>query len=636
MKRYVFTAFIFFQTSIVCTGQDYRKSFVPDSLIENANAVIILDEGELELINKKRSILKRHQVIMILNHKAKDLAVKYLGYDKLRSVQTLKGIAYEANIGLALQTSSNFDIEDYSATSGGTLFDDNRVKYLDLKQDRFPYIVEFWTTQVFKTTYFAPDWYVLPDEYISVMKSSFEIKAPKELMPNFLVVNSDQQMEITEEKEQTSAKISFENLKAIKREPYGPPMRDLSPVVYCSPGEFSFDGYDGNSSTWKEIGDWQNILNVGRDVLPEGTISEINQLTVNSKTDEEKARLVYQYVQNKTRYVSIQLGIGGYQPFSATSVDEVGYGDCKALTNYTQSLLKEVGVRSHYTWVYGGDNPPGIKRDFPIDKFNHIILCVPNQGDTLWLECTSQTNPFGYLGNFTGDRDVMVVTESGGKIVRTPRYTKNDNLQITSALVDVDRNGNANAKMNIQYTGLQYENGGLDFVINDGKEKLKEWVYKHTDISNFEIKDFNFSLEKSRIPKIDESLDIEITSLVSRSGDRVFLVPNLNNRWKRIPKKVEDRKTDIVLSFEYQDKDSIVYNLPVEYSLEYLPKNVNYESQFGTFEVNYKLENNQLIYVRKVSRNKGRFDKSAYQEFREFYRKVVRSDKAKVVFIDKT
>src|SRR3546814_15272406 len=82
----------------------------------------------------------------------------------------------------------------------------------------------------------------------------------------------------------------------------------------------------------------------------------------------------------------------------AEEVDRLSYGDCKGLANYTQALLEVVGIPSVYTEVNAGDHQRSYLPDFAsFGQGNHIILCVPLDGDTTWLECTSKETPFGYL-----------------------------------------------------------------------------------------------------------------------------------------------------------------------------------------------------------------------------------------------
>jgi hypothetical protein len=317
-------------------------------------------------------------------------------------------------------------------------------------------------------------------------------------------------------------------------------------------------------------------------------------------------------------------------------VDELGYGDCKALSNYTQSLLKAIDIPSNYTWVQAGTNPSPIFPDFPVDVFNHIILCVPNGQDSIWLECTSQTNPFGYQGTFTGDRDVLMITDDGAEIVHTTVYSKEDNTQRTHADVQVLDDGSAEADISIEYRGTQHENNNLNYIIDDGDEKLKNWIHKNTKTSEFTINDFEFEMKKGKLPSIEERLKIHISSLASTSGSRLFLVPNLLNRWTYSPKKVKGRKTAVVLTSEYQDYDSIVFNIPEKYHIEYIPDDFFIENDFGSYSSIMKFENNQLIYIRTMSRNNGRFPKEEYAKFREFYKMMVKADKAKVVFVNKS
>ena len=82
-------------------------------------------------------------------------------------------------------------------------------------------------------------------------------------------------------------------------------------------------------NSWKNYGIWKNQLLDRRDNLPVETINTIKQLTNGLSTKKEKVKKVYEFVQSKTRYVSVQLGIGGWQPFTAEIVDKYGYGDCK-------------------------------------------------------------------------------------------------------------------------------------------------------------------------------------------------------------------------------------------------------------------------------------------------------------------
>ncbi|MDP4989490.1 MAG: DUF3857 domain-containing protein, partial [Polaribacter sp.] len=109
-------------------------------------------------------------------------------------------------------------------------------------------------------------------------------------------------------------------------------------------------------------------------------------------------------MQQKTRYISVQIGIGGWEPIAANLVDDVGYGDCKGLTNYTKALLDVADVTAYYTVVYADDRID-VDKDFSSLQGNHVILNIPNNGKDVWLECTSQTMPFGFLGDFTDDRD---------------------------------------------------------------------------------------------------------------------------------------------------------------------------------------------------------------------------------------
>lgn len=635
MGRYkiLFIISLFF----ICHASEgqYRIQDIPDSLKKNADAVYFLNELRFEIKGAEKAIKKVRQVIAIMNAQAKHSAVFGIHYNELSKINEVEAKVYDQQGKLIKKLGKN-DYKDQSNSDG--LYGDNRVLIADLKQLHYPYIVEIVYEVQLDYTYFIPNFYAYPSWNSSIMASVYELTCPKEFQPNFKLINTDHKL-MRSTQISTGLQVNslrFSNLPAIKPEAYGEALHQFTPVLYATPSNFSFEGYEGDFNTWESMGKWQIVLNQGRDLISAETKQKMKVLTSNLTSKEEVIKAVYEFVQNKTRYVSIQLGIGGFQPFPASQVDETGYGDCKALSNYTAALLKSLDIESHYSWVYGGDNPPEVDPNFPNDSFNHIILCVPNEQDTLWLECTSQTNPFGYMGTFTGDRDVLLVTEHGSVLGHTPEYPKEVNQQNTLAEVKIFSDGNAYASIDIEYTGTQYENGDLNFYIHDGDEALKKWINRNTSIPKFNLNSFDFTLHADKIPSIEQEMAMEIPDFASVSGTRLFLSPNLMNRWESSPRRVSNRQTDVVLKSAYQDYDSISYSIPENYHLEYLPEGINIETDFGNYATDFKFINHQLVYTRRVSRDKGTFPKERYEEFRSFYNAVIKADKAKVVFVDKS
>ncbi len=73
---------------------------------------------------------------------------------------------------------------------------------------------------------------------------------------------------------------------------------------------------------------------------------KVHELTDHLTDKRQKVFALYDYLQKNTRYISVQLGIGGWQPFPADYVATKRYGDCKALSNFMVALLKEAGIKA--------------------------------------------------------------------------------------------------------------------------------------------------------------------------------------------------------------------------------------------------------------------------------------------------
>ncbi len=628
--------FFFFLFSIHLQAEKkvkYAYDQIPANLLKNSNAVIREDISTFELINagKGKSYVK--YAVTILNKRADHFAEIYFFYDgKSFNNSLINGSIYN-EYGKLIKELKNKEIEDYAA-GGSSFVTDTRIKYFDLRYPEYPYTIEYEIESTDNGILSIPGWIPFSKFNVSSEKSSLEITVPDGYNFRFKEENMETCVKENVENEKRIFSWNFGSFEALIREPKMPNISYILPKVITAPSDFEMEGYKGSMADWASFGKWEKMLNEGRDELPNIYKAQIKEVVGTAQSRTEKIKKIYEYLQSNTRYISIQLGIGGWQSFPAEDVASKGYGDCKALSNYMKAMLKVVDIESYYTLVKAGRNAINIDKEFTRNQFNHMILCVPNYQDTIWLECTSQDNPFGYLGTFTSDRDVLVINDNGGNIAHTKVYNQEDNRQIQKANMILHENGSADVNISVACTGLQYDN--YSELLDLGEEKQKKWLYENLDLSSFNLLDFKFDQKKQFIPEVSANVNVSIKRYASVSGKRLFIQPNILNKWKKIAIPQKERKYNFVLKYPSIDIDTIQIEIPKNYHLEYIPEKISISSPFGVYESHIKSEEGKIIYLRKYSQVKGNFPPEEYINFVKFINKVEKADRAKLVLVKST
>lgn len=624
--------FPFFFISVMADDPSLAVENIPDSLLENSYAVIRLDEMIFEVKDLNKATLSRKRSVTLLNNKYKDMAGISIFYSPEMMLRKVDGRKYDRE-GKIIDEIRQKDIEDYSMYSE-SFFDDNRIKRFDLDNANYPYTYEFEFIQDFANLMACPSWQPLSKSHLAIENASFKVIIPKGLSFRFKEKNLPETVHITEEAERFIYTWSLRNTKAIEMEKMMPDLDRYVPSVITAPDHFIYEGYPGDLSTWETYGKWVNRLNEGRDQLSVEKQELIHSMADTASSRIEKIRMLYDYLQKNTRYISIQLGIGGYQPFEASYVDKFGYGDCKALTNYMKSLLAVADIKSYYTLVQAGRFIPDIQTDFPSAQFNHVILCTPNNLDTIWLECTSQDNPFGFLGTFTDNRSVLIITDEGGIIAKTPQYMQEKNLQVRRATIKLDPSGDALATTHTLYSGLQYEN--ISSVLETNRDSQQKWLYEHIDIPHFEIQHFDFLTRKNPIPEAEQQMILNLRRYGIVTGKRMFIQPNLMNKQSKLVVSSKKRVYELELEFPYIDIDTIDYEIPVGYHLEFIPDPVEFETKFGNYSSRIMQKENKILYVRRRMAGKGIYPPDDFKEYVDFVNRIAEADNMKIVLVNKT
>ncbi len=620
----LFLVFVVYSASF---AQNFAASSISNKLTNKAHAVIRDSKVVVDMQSTDNVLFSNYKAVTVLTKNGDKYGQLALFYDKNTVIKSAKGEIYD-EFGKLISRFSLSNFKEESAVSDFSLFEDSRVKYYIPQVNSYPYTIVYQYEIRNKQNLIIPDWRPLPGFDISVEKSSYQFTYNPSDEIRMLERNFKGLRDETPVGKRNSKQWIAENLQAVKYEAYAANPETYFPSVKIAPKNFSYYSFKGSYTNWNELGkiSYDYLLKDGRE-LPVTTVNFIKNLVKDEASDKAKAKKIYEYFQQKTRYISVQIGIGGFKPMSAVEVDRLGYGDCKALVNYMQSLLAAVGIESYYCVVDGGEDKTDLIQDFAsMEQGNHIILCVPLKGENIWLECTSQDAPFGYLGSFTDDRWVLACTKEGGKLMKTPKYETSKSTQIRSAELLLADNGTINGTMKTEFSGSQFDN---HFFLTKKapleREKQLKYLY---DINNIEFTAVELEANTD-LQRFTEKLTFEAATYASANNDRITFSPNLFNI-KRNVSTVRNRSLAFEIKRGYTDDDQISFNFGKQILPVILPKTMQLDSKFGSYFAELKLADGKLNYRRKFVLNDGLYPAQDYEAFENFIAEVGNYDRLRI------
>ncbi len=604
----------------------YAAHKIPLDLRKNAHAIVRQYDILFDIKNKGEATETEHKVITLLDEKAAKYTEPVFGYDKFHDIEDIEANVYDAT-GKLIRKMKKKDIDDFKYYDEG--IDDGRYKKIVFPRLVFPYTIEYKVVTKYKALFHCPVF--APQSHLNeaVENASFVTTVSPDIQLLYKEINVPEKVS----QKGNTYSWSIKNLKAIIDEPFTPSVSEPFPLVLITSKEFSIDGYTGNADSWSNLGKFQAELNKGRSELPSNVVKDLKQLVADCDNDYCKIERIYKKLQNTTRYFSIQLGVGGWQPIAATDVDRRKYGDCKALSNYMLAMLHAVGIEGQYVIIRAGEDEQTQYPDFPNRYFNHVIACVPMKSDTVWLECTSQTMACGYLGTFTDSRPALLIAPDGGHLVRTPVYDEKTNSVSRHIKIALNTEGGAKLNATSVYSGTKQE---LTAALSEyGADVRKKIMYEWLKINDFEIQNLSFQKYLSRMPSVEETMQLDIRQLASVSGKRQFVPVNLLSVWTKTFQPDATRRFEVQAdSRGFTEMDSITIDLPVGFKVENLPEPFSMTSLFGSYDFKATLlDKNKILVSRQLILNNKIYPPNNNNDLSFFFKQIAKADKVKMVLI---
>ena len=443
------------------------------------------------------------------------------------------------------------------------------------------------------------------------------------------------------------------DVRAIRRERQMPPLAGVAAKMVISFLPPSGAPDHNAFTSWNDIGQWYTGL-VSQRLEPSGPIKQEVTTLTNSQGDAlARMQAVAQFIQTNIRYVAIELGIGGWQPRSASDVFTNRYGDCKDKATLTIAMMRELGIESYYVIINARRDAVGAD-DPAYNGFNHAVTAIklpdnldpndpalvatlvhPKLGRLLFFDPTDEVTPFGRIRGELQSNYGLLVRPDGGELIRLP-------LQ-GPALNGVKRLG----RMAIEEDGTLY--GEVEEIRTGDRaaEERNRLRAAHTDSDKLKFIEAllseslgRFKLTGSRLDSVaDRSRPLGINYAFQapeygkNAGDLLLVRPRvLGSKSSGLLETDEPRRFAIEFDSPSRDSDSFEITLPAGYEVADMAAPVDVDFGFANYHSKTELSGNTLRYVRTFEVKDVSVPASKADQLKKLYR-IVATDERNIVVL---
>lgn len=560
--------------------------------------------------------------IIINNENGTEYGMVTIPHSNNISISKIEGHVEDAlgNVVKVLRKSDIIDRNEFTEA----FYSDRFIKGFILDYGNFPYKVVYSYTTIEKR-YLSICYWNPASLNIRVKDATLTVILPNDFsykLYSYKVPDSS----IVKKEKTTELLFRSSWPEPFKKEVYSNILSEI-PYVKVLP-EFFENNLVGSWNSWVDYGNWIHGLNEGKDLLTDDEKLKVDALVQGITDKREIVRALYHYLQDNTRYINVVEGLGALEPYPASYVCKYKYGDCKALTIYMKALLTYVDIESYYTIINASDPPMDFVYDFPSHQFNHVILAVPIENDTIWLENTNKHIPCGYLSKSTRNRPALMIEKFNSRLIRTPNFDKNDVLTSEKEIYEVSLTESTKLSLANICRGELFEFlNAIDGGAN--KNDVDRYIRQAMVFDNYDVKDWKINKSGREDSKIELKVNISLNKFVKPIGkDYYFSLSSSGVPEFEIPAR---RKLPVLIPEPIYYIDTLIYNLPEGYGLKNQFEPVRIESPHGNFSLSLESAGNTIIVRREFLMLDGSIELSKYPEFYSFIDEVRKSCSPKIV-----
>ena len=243
-----------------------------------------------------------------------------------------------------------------------------------------------------------------------------------------------------------------------------------------------------------------------------------------------------------------------------------------------------------------------------------MILEVPLQDDTLWIECTHPSLPLGYVHSAIAGHDALVLTPGGGRIATLPQYADTASQHVTSATITLAADGTADIAIDETYTGHLYDR--YSPLAKASQKDLREFMLARYNLPQAQVTAATAEdqCEDFQLPQTTTRLKAHSGHYANATGSRLFLPSTpLHNTFS--PGADSHLAAELFIRKGMLTKEHITIHLPDGYEVEAMPESCERETPYLHFRYTATQDGKDIVITSETTLRHGLYPQAQDEMF---------------------
>jgi transglutaminase-like putative cysteine protease len=421
----------------------------------------------------------------------------------------------------------------------------------------------------------------------------------------------------TEENGEQVRRFAARDVARTSAEPAMPGYTEIAPYLHVS-----------TYASWHDVGVWYWRL-IEEQMVPDDSIRKAARAVLErGMSDIERVRAIHGLVVSGTRYVGLEFGIHGFQPYKVTQVLARKFGDCKDKATLMVALLREASIDAELVLLRTRRGGRIEAAPASLAIFDHAIVYVPKLD--VYLDGTAEFAGTGELPSQDQGVTVLRVGPLGATLTETPVLPSSQNRAVRRWTAILQASGEARVTESLTISGQaapewreHYQTPGerLD-------RYAKVWTGRYPGSSLVSV-DMPGIEDRNQPVSVDSVATVpRLGQIVARGADgtasEIDLAVTVRDAdFSRTYARLSERKEDLVIAYPWQHDEELVFRLPPGWEIASVPAARAAESPFGRFELTLSVEHAGEIRVRSLlDVTRHRIAPADYPAFRAFLSEI--------------